>query len=325
MPGMESGREKIEDQEKAPDRDLAGFATVTVTYNPDLAILRRQLNALPRQASKILVDNASVRGTIQELQSLVAQIPNAHLLLNADNVGLAAALNQGVRAASQLQPSVRFALLLDQDTEPLPHSIAELLAAFRTLEARGEVPGCVGPALRDVTTGLEHGFHQCTRWRWVRYFPSAGSAEPVRCANINGSGTLVPVALFLSLGGLDEGLFIDHVDTEWAFRVQAAGYSLWGIPQAVFAHRMGEDTVRFWWFGWRIWPARLPRRHYFLFRNAVTLMRRPYVPSVWKAWAVAKLLMTAIVVLLTGPQRLQQLLSISRGVSASLSRAGASP
>ncbi len=50
----------------------------------------------------------------------------------------------------------------------------------------------------------------------------------------------VPIDLFLNLGGFEDDLFIDHVDTELAFRVQAHGYRLYGIPQAVFRNCMGD-------------------------------------------------------------------------------------
>src|SRR5690606_18738393 len=133
--------------------------------------------------------------------------------------------------------------------------------------------------------GLQHGFHCMDGWRWSRRFPGQGDADPIACANLNGSGTMVRTKLFLDLGGLDETLFIDHVDTEWSFRVLAAGHALFGIPRAQFNHGMGERGLRFWWFGWRVWPQRAPMRHYYLFRNTVNLWTRDYVPRVWKAWS----------------------------------------
>jgi len=98
----------------------------------------------------------------------------------------------------------------------------------------------VGPLLIDIKTGLSHGFHQATSWRWQRAYPKAGSSEPVSCTNLNGSGTLMRIELFELLGGLEESLFIDHIDTEWSFRVLAHGYTLWGIPGAILQHRMGD-------------------------------------------------------------------------------------
>lgn len=292
----------------------AAVATVTVTFNPNLDLLRAQLDALPRESLKVVVDNASHSGILRDIKTIVALTPNAKLLLNEQNLGLAAATNSGVRAVRDAALAARFVLLLDQDSEPLPGSVEALVSGFEALQANGSSVGCVGPTLLDIATGLTHGFHQTTRWRWRRVHRTADPGAPVPCANLNGSGTLVPTRLFLDLGGLEDDLFIDHVDTEWAFRVQAHGYRLFGIPQAVFRHRMGEASQRIWLLGWRVWPRRSPHRHYFLYRNAAILMSRDYVPRVWKVWAVAKLVLTSCVTLVVGPQRLAQLRNMVAGL-----------
>lgn len=294
-------------------RDIT-VATVTVTFNPDLALLDAQWRALPVGCMKFIVDNASRPDVFARIDALAAQRPDVRILRNDANLGLAAAVNRGVYAAASMPAPATFVLLLDQDSEPQADSVATLVQSFQDLETSGRRVGCVGPTLRDPQTRLVHGFHQCTRWRWKRVYPALNVEEPVPCANLNGSGTLVRTALFVQMGGLDESLFIDHVDTEWSFRVLHSGYGLWGIPNAVFDHRMGESSVRFWWFGWRVWPSRSPLRHYYLFRNAVMLMRRPYVPSVWKCWAVAKLAATAGVALLTFRHAKAQLSHMQRGV-----------
>ncbi len=294
------------------------LASITVTYNPSLVELQAQLCALPTASIKVIVDNASEPQQWAQVQALANQFQNLHLIRSSTNLGLAAAINHGAQWLAALASPPQFILLLDQDSEPQPGSIASLLATFTQLQAAGHNPGCVGPLLADPNTGLTHGFHQSTRWRWTRAYPSAGSATPIPCVNLNGSGTLTPLALFRQLGGLDETLFIDHVDTEWAFRVMAHGYSLWGIPDAVFKHSMGQASVRFWLFGWRIWPVRSPQRHYYLYRNAAILIKRTYVPMVWKVWAAIKLLLTATVMAAAGPSRYQQIKNMWRGLRQGL-------
>ncbi|MDI3260764.1 MAG: glycosyltransferase [Sinobacteraceae bacterium] len=298
------------------------LATITVTYNPDLAILEAQLRQLPIDALRVVVDNASDAAMREALGRLCAD-HGVVFIANAENLGLATGLNIGARKALELAPELAYLLLLDQDTEPGPCGVETLVNAYETLLQQGYPPGCAGPRMVDAHTGLQHGFHCMTRWRWQRRFPPATQTEPVRLANLNGSGTLIPAHIYRELGGLDDALFIDHVDTEWSFRVLAAGYALYGMPQVGFIHRMGEASVRFWLFGWRVWPSRSPRRHYFLFRNAVILMRRDYVPGVWKAWAVAKLLVTFAVHALTDPRRKEQCRAMLHGLREGLeSKAG---
>lgn len=293
--------------------NLALLAVVTASYNPDPEILGRQLDQLPSTALKVIVDNASR----PELRSSIKCIATAHgavLLQNETNRGLSGALNQGARYAQNMRPACRLLLLLDQDTEPGITGVEQLVASYDRIAALAGKSCCIGPRLVDVETGLEHGFHQIHGWRWSRNFPPPGSSKPVPLANLNGSGTLVPVALFNELDGLEEDFFIDHVDTEWAFRVLAAGYDLYGVPEVTFAHRMGERSLRFWWFGWRIWPDRPPLRHYYLFRNAARLMHRSYVPRVWKVWALAKLSITFVVYMLFDSRRIAQVRNMIRGI-----------
>lgn len=293
------------------------LATITVTYNPDLGILDAQLRQLPADALRVVVDNASAPDVREPLRAL-CEAHGVVFIANAENLGLATGLNIGARKALELAPDLAYLLLLDQDTEPGQGNIDALVRAYEALLAQGCPPGCAGPRMVDAHTGLQHGFHCMTRWRWLRRFPPVMQTEPVRLANLNGSGTLIPAAIYRELGGLDNALFIDHVDTEWSFRVLAAGYALYGIPQVGFLHRMGEGSVRFWLFGWRVWPSRSPRRHYFLFRNAVILMRRDYVPAVWKAWAVVKLFVTFAVHALTDPRRKEQCQAMLRGLREGL-------
>jgi rhamnosyltransferase len=297
--------------------DLSTLASVTVTYRPELEVLRAQLQALPPTSFRVIVDNASPPESVAALRGLVAAGLCSTLIENPANLGLPAALNQGMRRAQQDMADCRYFLFLDQDTEPPAEGVAALLGEYRRLEAAGRNPGCVGPRLVDAYSGLQHGFHQMTAWRWVRQYPPP-EAPPLECANLNCSGTLFAAELFDRLGGLDESFFMDQLDTEWSFRVLASGRRLYGVPAVTFRHRMGQATWRIWVFGWRIWPYRPPHRHYFVFRNGVRLMRRGYVPRVWKLWAMAKLTLTMSVHGLLDSQRGAQLSAMLRGIAAGL-------
>lgn len=294
--------------------DEVRLAVITVTFHPDIGKLKRQLNALPKEATSVIVDNASNADEVMELKHLVTERVGTYLIQNDKNIGLAAAVNRGAAHVAEHLAEHDFLLLMDQDSQPRPDSVENLISTFLQLEVGGYQVGCVGPLLVDDTTGLQYGFHCVRGWRWTRVFSSPGDTKPISCANLNGSGTLVRTSLFNKLGGLDEALFIDHVDTEWAFRVLEAGLKLFGIPQATFDHGMGEYGLRFWWFGWRVWPQRSPLRHYYLFRNAVCLLHRPYVPRVWKFWAVIKLFLTLVIHAIFDPDRRQQMNSMLSGI-----------
>jgi rhamnosyltransferase len=269
---------------------LGDMAAITVTYRPDFDLLAAQQASLGGIRS-IIVDNGSDTAAVDALRVLVAASPNAELVPLPSNVGLAAGLNAGIDVARR--KGATSVLLLDQDSTfgvDLPVSI---LDALNLAQATSGCLACVGPALIDVATGMPHGFHYIADgWRWAQSSPSSMSRAPFPVDNLNGSGTIMSMKLIHAVGRLDDGLFIDHIDTDWAFRVKAAGYAMFGIPWVHMDHRMGERGRRVWMLGWRVWPERSPRRHYYLFRNTIVLMRRGYVPVVWKAWALMKLMVT---------------------------------
>lgn len=299
---MEADLPGVETETRASEPLLAA---VTVTYNPNLDILGLQLQQLPPDCVKVWVDNGSAAGLVERLFAIASTRTDLLLISNLDNVGLAAALNQGCEESKIWRSGVTHLLLLDQDTEPGEGGVESLFDAYERLAREHPRLGCVGPRLQDVQTGLEHGFHQMSGCRWVRRYAVPDFAIPVE--NLNGSGTLLSYDLFHSLGGLDSDFFIDHVDTAWSFRVLDAGYELFGIPSVHFQHRMGERSLRFWLLGWRIWPYRAPRRHRFLFRNTVKLLRRRGVPICWKLWAPVKLAVTMLVHLAVDEARAEQM------------------
>ena len=294
------------------------YATITVTREPDPALWQRQLGGLGQAAIMVVVDNGSSAPIVERLRQAVAQHSRALLLPLGQNRGLAAGLNAGAAAALQRVPDCAYLVFLDQDTEPGPAGTDRLVLAAERLRRDDPQAGLVGPLMVDGATGLSHGIHRVQHWRWARTFPGPADIEAMRCASVNGSGMVVPADLFRSLGGFDESFFIDHVDTEYSFRASRAGYHLYTVPAVRFSHRMGERSIRYWLGGWRVWPYRPPARHYYLFRNAMILMKRPNVPLAWKLAAPVKLLVTLLVHLVSDPARRAQLGAMLRGTCAGL-------
>lgn len=288
---------------------LTGLATITVSYNPELELLQRQLDRIPFGVMKIIVDNGSINQS--EIIGLCEKESNVTMLLNTGNLGLAEALNRGVAHASSIA-GIEHILLLDQDSEPSEGAVEKLYSALRSLENKTGLCA-VGPRMMDVVTGMHHGFHVMTGWRWKRVCPHRDSA-PIACANINGSGIMTSIPAWIRSGGMDGSLFIDHVDTDWSFRMLSKGMPLFGVADVDFIHRMGSGSRRVWFFGWHVLPERSPLRHYYLYRNTLRLMTRTYVPKVWKFWATVKMAATFFMVFIFGPDRLKQIFSISKGL-----------
>ncbi len=293
---------------------MASVAAITVTFHSDLALLETQLQALQDVRRRIVVDNASPPESRPALRQVV-QRTGGELIELSENRGLAAGLNAGIcRACSD--DNVRTVLLLDQDSV-FERSVPQaMLSALHDIQIATGKLACVGPTMLDVSSGLSHGFHVIRGWRWARIYPPADTKTFLPVANLNGSGIMASVELIEQAGLMEEQLFIDHIDTEWSFRVLSKGFRLYGLPWLAFRHIMGESSRRFWLFGWRVWPQRSPLRHYYLFRNTVRLLRRNYVPPTWKGWAVVKLILTICVTTIMDKRRTMQLRMMLRGVIA---------
>ncbi|WHP04861.1 MULTISPECIES: rhamnosyltransferase [Acinetobacter] len=289
------------------------IAAITVTYHPDLQLLNQQIAEL-RDYMWIIFDNNSNYDELAKIEDMIESRPFTYLIKNSENVGLAAAINMAIDFISHQNVDIDFILLLDQDSIPLGNSIELLKKAFCKLEKEGMPVGCVGPQLVDIQTGLQYGFHIINRGMWKRYFPENLNLTPLECSSINGSGTFMRLDLFKKIGGLKGDFFIDHIDTEWSFRVINCGYKLFGVPEAVFEHRMGERSLSFWLLGWKFLPYRSPLRHYYLFRNNISMLWYGYVPVTWKFWSIIKLIFTILVYIVFDRNRKQQLMSMFKGI-----------
>lgn len=247
---------------------------VIVTYEPDNARVERILRTLHGEVrGAVIVDNGS-EGIDEDRWRLA--FPTLVLRRLGANRGVAAAQNEGVAAARELGASL--VLLLDQDSMPGPGMVPALCAALESLLERKKKVACVGPRLRPRGSTEADGF---TRIGWLTFAtvvqPSAGEVA-IECEFMIASGSLIPLAAWEDVGGMEEGLFIDQVDTEWCLRARSKGYGIYGASAAVLEHSIADAAQRVWLGGWRRVPRHEPLRYYYIFRNTLSLVRRRYVP-----------------------------------------------
>jgi rhamnosyltransferase len=253
---------------------------VTVTYNPDTALLGKALqSAAPQVQGLTVVDNGSVNA--EEIRSLVSAV-GANFLANQQNLGIAAAQNQGVDLARTTGFS--HILLLDQDTVLTPGVVTDLSANLAALEEQHGRVAAIGPAYFDVNSQQQTRAYRAHGLRLSRV--SLGSAtQPVVSDSIIASGSLIPLTVLDRVGGFKEDLFIDLVDVEWCFRARAAGYTSFLSPKAIVEHRLGSGTVQ---IGSRKIAVHVPVRNYYWVRNALWLARQPYTPFAWRLYFITR-------------------------------------
>ncbi|TCK42740.1 rhamnosyltransferase [Paraburkholderia sp. BL8N3] len=288
----------------------ADVVAIVVSYQPDWGRLTELLRAVALQTeSVVVVDN----GSDQDVASSLAALgdPRLHLLPLGQNLGVAAAHNAGIRWAKER--GANFVLLMDQDSVPDPGMVASLRSAHEELISRGQKVAAVGPRFRDSDSGR---ISQHVRFGKLYTVPVKCLPEQnvVKTDFLISSGSLISMDVLDALGEMEEGFFIDHVDTEWVLRARAKGYMAWGHCEAVMSHSLGESRRRVWFGRWREVPFHKPFRYYYIYRNSILLHRRRYVCWAWRRIDLMRLLQIFVFMAMFHPNRFEALHMMLRGL-----------
>jgi GT2 family glycosyltransferase len=183
----------------------------------------------------IIVDNASTDATPQLCASLGG---NATVIRNDENLGFAAACNQGARAANTDR-----LLFLNTDTEPFPNWLPPLL---QVLEDEPDV-GAVGMKLLFPDHTVQHAGvvllelpeyptlgAQHMPYKVSADDPLANQRRDVAVATA--ACLMVRRGAFEEVGGFDEGYWNGYEDVDLCLQLGAAGWRIVYEPQSVLIH-----------------------------------------------------------------------------------------
>lgn len=253
---------------------------VAVTYNPDAALLSNVLQSVAQQVESIVVvDNGSAN--VAEVHDLAPAV-GAHVIANKENLGIAAAQNQGVAWAQTHGYS--HILLLDQDTILTPGVVLDLSKNLAALEIEHGGVAAIGPAYYEINSNQQTRAYRADGLCLSR-IPLQNEIRPLASDSIIASGSLIPLTVLEKVGGFREDLFIDLVDVEWCFRARTAGYKSFLSPTATVQHRLGVGTVK---IGARQIAVHVPIRNYYWVRNALWLARQPFTPLAWRLYFISR-------------------------------------
>ncbi len=198
----------------------------------------------PRSFEVVVVVNGSTDGTAEMLGE---RFPDARIIANRRNLGVARARNQALAAARG-----RTLVLLDDDTQPRPGSLAALADA---LEERPDV-AIVGPRLESPEGALSlscRRFHNgltpvlrrlafigfVGRSKHLRDFELADwdHASRREVDQVIGACQALRRDAWERLGPLDGRMFYGWEDTDYCVRAHRAGMKTLYAPEALVAHR----------------------------------------------------------------------------------------
>lgn len=207
-------------------------SVVVVSYNTR-ELLRACLRSIAERGARrvayevIVVDNASRDGSAE---MVAREFPQVRLIRNRDNVGFAAASNQGARASCG-----RYVLLLNSDTEVLDGAL-DRLVAFADAHPEAGVVGCahLTPDGR-VANSFARGY----------YFPQPSRSDRVeRLVRgwVSGACMMLRRSACEAVGWLHEAFFFGCEDVEICWRMNKSGWQVYHVPQARIIHHGGASS-----------------------------------------------------------------------------------
>ena len=293
-----------------------GVMAVVVTYRPDLDLLAQVLDSVCPQVDRVLVfDNASTDPGLRQLL-VQPRWPNLEAIYSVSNLGVAAAVNRA--AAHARGNGYKQLLVLDQDSLLADDMVVHLQHALSAPGAgTGRPVAAVGPVFVDRRTGQAAPF--------VRIGPlfnrklAVAPGDQVECDFLISSGSLLPLSVLDSVGGMDESLFIDNVDLEWSFRARHQGYRLLGVGNARMVHAIGDRVYPVTLFGRRLsFSLHGPVRLYYMTRNRLLLYVRPQTPWAWISQDIPRVVLKLAGMSLFVAPRWQNLRAMLQGMADAL-------
>lgn len=229
---------------------------VVSAYRPATS-LRPLVEVLTSACDVVVVDDGSGPGHEAALAEVEAS--GARVVRSSENGGIAAALNVGLRLGSE--SGYDAVITFDQDSRPDAELLTGLIEAFEKLRFTAEPT--LGIAVPEFFTD-------------VRQARGAGATPHAR--RVIQSGMLIPIATVRDVGYLDEGLFIDLVDTDYELRCLSCGREVYAVNGLRLDHQLGRVS-RLRPLHPLPWPTvttmvSTPFRYYYRARNRTVLTRR---------------------------------------------------
>jgi rhamnosyltransferase len=275
------------------------ICAVFVTYHPDVKFPERLAQIVPQVAYIVIVDNGSDDEAVRMLRLLCESV-NGELIANKENLGIATALNQGVRRA--IEHGYAWALMLDQDSWPEADLVTTLSEIHTTHPDRQKVQ-MLGSNYRSAATG------------YIALNCDGISSNSVERKAVITSGSLMSLQAFEEIGQFRDDFFIDQVDDEYCLRLRAHDYMVIISCKPLIVHSLGNETRHKFLWKRPICSNQSPLRKYYISRNRVILYREYLFKEIkWTIQSLHSAFREILLIFLFEDQKIAKLRAIALGV-----------
>ncbi len=268
-------------------------ATITVAWNGS-TILPRQLRALLEQTRSIqeiiVVDNASTDDTLTIVRR---DFPNVTALSMPDNLGVGGGFVAGLEYA--FKKGHDWFWLFDQDSQPAPKALEELLKALEQLPEQASKIGILASLPVDPQFGVEH-YGLYWRDRFVPV-PPEESRRPICFVDlVISSGSLIRREAIQAVGFPRKDFFMDFVDHEFNLRIRRGGFQIAQVRQSILYHQLGRTALkkRFLRRSIRMVSSQPSWRRYYMTRNETFTAWHLFGTPKSRAFLVLRMLRCAV-------------------------------
>jgi len=235
------------------------ICAILVTYFPDTHFVERLERIRGQVAEIIVVDNTTDPACGVSTLALRSSI---ELIQNRENLGVGAALNQGMAHAMGL--GYPWVITFDQDSWVHENLVTTSIGIYEQ-QPRPELVGIIGCNFEDENT-------HTVAIRCQRNESNFAETDTVIT-----SGSLLSAGAFSLAGPFRADFFIDFIDHEYCLRLLKLGYKVLIATAPLMVHALGSATTitrgngagRFS----LVLTNRSPLRRYYMTRNGVLVAK----------------------------------------------------
>lgn len=241
-------------------------SAVVVLYHPDDSAVDN-ISGYQHWVDIIYVIDNTPEGVTNLFLYKLTKIKSLQYIRIGENVGIAAALNCGVKKAQDA--GYQWVATFDQDSAVTDGYFSAMEDAFRAVLDK-ECIAIISPVY------VEHSYAN-----QVTYAPS----EPFCFVESTmTSGNIVNIDAWGKVGGFDNELFIDYVDHDFCLKCGDKGYKIVQANHALLKHSLGAfSEEKFIYRNFKVTNHNFIRRYYNA-RNRIVIYKRYY--SSHRQWIV---------------------------------------
>jgi len=193
------------------------IAACVILYNPTITDVTNMFTYTDNVGKLYIMDNSEK----DSHENLLHNIHNYEYFYKAENFGIAHQLNNACKKA--IEDGFDLLLTMDQDSffsDTNLKNYIDQVSKFETIDS-------------VATFGLEYNSNDLDLVK-----------KYIEVDHVITSGCIVNLKLFEKIGGFDDNLFIDYVDTEYCYNALSKGYTNIRFTNVLLNHSLGEIKKR---------------------------------------------------------------------------------